>query len=95
MELLFKSFDFHLHSLNGNASNRLFFLTFFAVAFALPIFGVFPAAAADQTEQQDAELNLSVLAACESKTLDDVPPDPVSSFFAFTSKLDLISNLVL
>lgn len=69
-------FSFHSSDITTrhHISNRLIFITFFAVAFTLQIYGV--AAAVDQSEPQDAELQSS----CETKTLDDVPPDPVSSF---------------
>lgn len=75
MGLLLKPLSFSFHSSDIIArhqiSNRLIFITLFAVAFTHQFHVV--SGAVDQTEQQDAELQSS----CETKTLDDVPPDPV------------------
>lgn len=81
MGFLLKPHNFSFHSSDittrhQTISNRLIFITFFAVAFTLQVYGV--AAVVDQTEQQDVELQASSTASCETKTLDDVPPDPVS-----------------
>lgn len=81
MGLLLKPHDFSFHSSDittrhQTISNRLIFITFFAVAFTLPIYGVSAAAVVEQTEQQDTDLQSSSTP-CETKTLDDVPPDPV------------------
>lgn len=78
MGVLLKPLSFSFHSSDIIArhqiSNRLIFITLFAVAFAHQLYVV--SAAVDQNEQQDAELQSS----CEAKTLEDVPPDPVSIF---------------
>lgn len=51
--------------------NRLIFVTFFVAVFLNQTNNVL--AASDQIEQQDDDLRAS----CETKTLDDEPPDPV------------------
>lgn len=84
MGLLLKPHDFSFHSsdittrhqTSQTISNRLIFITFFAVAFTLQIYGVAAATVVEQTEQQDADFQSSSTS-CETKTLDDVPPDPV------------------
>lgn len=95
MGFLLKPHDFSFHSSDIATrhqvlSNRLIFITFFAVAFTLPFYGVVTATV-DQTEQQDAEFLPSSSTTCETKTLDDVPPDPVSCFLLFSS-FDFNSN---
>lgn len=88
MGLLLKPHDFSFHSSDittrhQTISNRLIFITFFAVAFTLPIYGVdVVAAIAEQSEQQDADFQSSSTS-CETKTLDDVPPDPVEFTILF------------
>lgn len=71
-----KDFSFHSSDISARhpaLAHRLIFITFFAVAFTLPIFEA--VAATDQTEH-DADASLS--SPCETKTLDEVPQDPVS-----------------
>lgn len=71
--------DFSFHSSEiTTRHNRLIFIIFFVVVFTLPTYGAASAASVGQPEQQDFELPSSLL--CETKTLDDVPPDPVSKF---------------
>jgi hypothetical protein len=85
MGLLLKPHDFSFHSSDittrHQTINRLIFITFFAVAFTLPIYGV-AAAAVIETEQQDTDFQPSSTS-CETKTLDDVPPDPVEFTILF------------
>jgi hypothetical protein len=81
MGLLLKPHDFSFQSSDittrhQTISNRLILITFFAVALTLPIYGVTAAAVVDQIEPQDADFQSSSTS-CETKTLDDVPPDPV------------------
>lgn len=80
MGLLLKPRNFSFHSSAATTrhrtiSNRLIFITLLAVALALQVYGA--DAVVDPSEQQDAESQSSA-ASCETKTLDDVPPDPVS-----------------
>lgn len=81
MGFLLKPHDFHsFHSsdiINRHQiiSNRLFLIALFAVALTtLPIYEA-TAAVVELSDQQDAS---DVHSTCESKTLDDVPPNPVS-----------------
>lgn len=96
MGLLLRPHDFSFHSSAATTrhrtiSNRLIFITLFAVALALQVYGA--GAVVDQSEQQDAELQSST-ALCETKTLDDVPPDPVSLAIAI-SKVPTTINLLV
>jgi hypothetical protein len=62
------------HQLLANISNRFIFITFLAVAlFSTSVLTVEPLLQ-QQSEQHDADNQLS---SCETKALDDVPPDPV------------------
>lgn len=60
-------------------SNRLVFITFLTLAL-LPIYGVLTVESSSQKQQQTSasvDVNGQSLQ-CETKALDDVPPDPVS-----------------
>lgn len=96
MGLLLKPHDFSFHSSDitiryQTISYRLIFITFFAVAFTLQIYGVAAATVVEQTEQQDVDFQSSSTS-CETKTLDDVPPDPVE--FKVIFKLILMLQLI-
>lgn len=82
--LTLHSFSFHSsdnkntkHQLFAiNISNRLILITFFAfVAFTFPICGIVALETLDQQQSSDDSQQATP---CEAKTLDDVPPDPVS-----------------
>jgi hypothetical protein len=81
MGLLLKPRNFSFHSSAATTSrrrtisNRLIFITLFAVALALQVYGA--NAVVDQSEQQDAELKSSS-STCETKTVDEALVDPVS-----------------
>lgn len=85
MGFLLNPYDFSLRSSNKTSrhrqvfSYRLLSITFFAVAFALPLYAVVSAAAVDQTDQQEIDSQSSSTLNCETRALDDVPPDPVST----------------
>lgn len=57
-------------------SNRLFFALFFTLIL-LPIYGVITVEPPLQIKQQTSQDINSFHIQCESKALDDVPPDPV------------------
>lgn len=102
MGFLLKSYDFSLHSSDKTARHRQVFsyrsvsITFLAVAFIISKYGVV-AAAVDQTEQQDSDSQSSSTLTCETRILDDVPPDPVSNCCKYISSNgdDVTYNIIL
>lgn len=66
-----------------NIFNQLILIAFIVVAFTFHqtiAFEELPQA----SEQQDTELQQQIQSTCETKTLDEVPPDPVSLSSNFT-----------
>lgn len=66
-----------------NIFNQLILIAFIVVAFTFHqtiAFEELPQA----SEQQDTESQQQIQATCETKTLDEVPPDPVSLSFIIT-----------
>lgn len=59
-------------------SNRLFFITFITLTL-LPIYGVLTVEPSPKQQQTAQDANGQQMQ-CETKALDDVPPDPVSKF---------------
>lgn len=57
-------------------SNRLFFITFITLTL-LPIYGVLTVEPSPKQQQTAQDVNGQQMQ-CETKALDDVPPDPVS-----------------
>lgn len=78
--------DTRVSTTQNHISHRLILIALFAVAFSLQICNTI--AAIEQTEQ-DTDFQLS----CETKTLDDVPPDPVS-FRQVTTYVGLESSYI-